>query len=168
VKGGMKDTDMITFEAGGEGKIHDQFSKNKFFPPIDASNDIKEPVIKKIQQGTKNKYKFTCYRELTNSDTKKDYQFKLGEQVDLIYAESPYTSNVKEYHGPNYDQADSIILEDTGSSEDGKKVVKKVRKSKISKEERDKRVKGWLNHGIGMGVVWILLAFIMFATNRWY
>ena len=48
VDGGMKNTDMITFEAGGAGKIHDQYSKGKFAPPIDSSDDIKQPQIKKV------------------------------------------------------------------------------------------------------------------------
>ena len=73
VAGGMKNTDMITFEAGGDGKIHDQYSKGKYPPPNDASDDIKQAVIKKVQVGSKMKFKFTCYRELTNSDTTKDF-----------------------------------------------------------------------------------------------
>ena len=114
------------------------------------------------------KYTFTCYRELTNSDTAKDFQFKLGEKLQLIWAENESTSNIKDYHGDSYDQADSIILEDQGPGKGGGRSGKVVKRKGRKRGDRDEKIKGWLNHGIGMGVVWVFLAWIMFATNRWY
>ena len=89
----MTDVDMLAWHANirSGSTIGDYWSEVKAAPEMDASIDLKVVSIEAADDGSS--VRFVTTRKLDTGDAEKDFLIQLGEEIDMNWAVSLYTSD---------------------------------------------------------------------------